>query len=288
MRKNANSTTRFHSLSRHALSYACATAVILSVGCGGRKDPEPMPSQTSTQVAPQIEPPPQLPPPIREVRPSRRSTVKVIDPGGVGEDQPKTLLEASKLAKQRQREDGTQEPIVEITDENLSEYAEGGQVILLEGKPAAPAPREGEDPLAKTGRDRTPGDPDDEDYWRNGALEIRMAWRRTIDQIADLELEAAAFRQQFYAEEDTYTRDSQIKPAWDRALDRLDQLHDRSQRYEQELETFIEDGRLAGVPRGWLNEGWELEPSIEEREQVDKLTIHEPGDIPTTDEVKDP
>jgi len=253
-----------------------------ALACSGNKDPEPMPSQTATQVTPQLEPPPELPPPVREVRPTRSSTVKIIDPGG-DDAGPLTLLEASQLAKARKKEMG--EPIAEITDENLHEFAEGGSVIIIEGKPAAPPPAADPEPSLS---DHTADLRQDEAYWRNGALELRMGWRRTVDQINDLELESAALRQQFYAEEDLYIRDSQIKPAWDRVLDRLDSLRERAERYEQELNAFLEEGRRAGVRQGWLNEGWELEPTREERERIEKFSIHKPVDVPTINDVKNP
>lgn len=267
------------------LDLRLAALVLLGVAvlaCSGNKDPEPMPSQTATQVTPQLEPPPDLPPPIREVRPTRGSTVKVIDPGGEDEE-PLTLLEASRLAKARKKEAG--EPIAEITDENLHEFAEGGSVIILEGEPAAPAPVLPPEPNTN---DQVDEFRDDEAYWRNGALELRMGWRRAVDRISDLELESAALRQQFYAEEDTYLRDSQIKPAWDRVLDRLEQLRERAQRYEQELNTFLEQGQRAGVRQGWLNEGWELEPTREERERIERFSVHKPVDVPTINDTKNP
>ncbi|MCP4664083.1 MAG: hypothetical protein GY856_52535 [bacterium] len=273
--------TRFGGLDIRLAALVLLGAATVSA-CSGNKDPEPMPSQTATQVTPQLEPPPELPPPIREPRPARGSTVKVIDPGGE-EEEPLTLLEASRLAKARKTEAG--EPIAEITDENLHEFAEGGSVIIIEGEPAAPAP---ELPPEPSTSDQAGDLRDDEAYWRNGALELRMGWRRAVDRINDLELESAALRQQFYAEEDLYLRDSQIKPAWDRVLDRLEQLRERAQRYEQELDAFLEQGRRAGVRQGWLNEGWELEPTREERERIERFSIHKPVDVPTINDAKDP
>ena len=136
----------------------------------------------------------------------------------------------------------------------------------------------------------TLGDPREESYWREGVLEIRMGWRRTVDMIKDLELENAALRQQFYAEDDPYVRDSQIKPAWDRVLDRLDELRERAVQHEQELNRLVSDGMRAGVPQGWLNQGWELEPTEEEKRSLRKLYVdgeistHEPVDLPPPDQ----
>lgn len=270
----------------HQGALVVSSIVLLTsvLGCSGKKDPQPLPPQTTTQVTSRLEPPP-LPPPIREVRPTRSSTVKVIDPGGEEEeDKPKTLFEASQRAKEEEQRRPAAAAI-EINDENLHEYAEKAEIIMLEGEPAAPPPsRIIAPPVTDDGEEIR-----DEAYWRNRALEIRMGWRTALDRIDELELESAALRQQFYAEEDPYLRDSQIKPAWDRVLDRLTQLRERADRYERELETFLEEGRQSGAEPGWLAEGWELEPEgNREPEEESELTIHRSTDIPVTDEVEDP
>ncbi len=243
----------------------------LTLACSGSQEPEPLPSQTVTQVAPQLAAPPPLPVPVRAIRPTRPS-VKVIDAGG-DDEQPKTLLEASRLAKARKQQD-TRESIATINDDNLHEYAKRAEMITLESPPAAPKPELEPPPVEEGTQVR------DEQYWRSRALELRMGWRRTFDQIGELELESAALRQQFYAEDDPYIRDSQLKPAWDRALDRLDQLRDQSARYEQELETFITEGQRTGALQGWLNQGWELEPTPDERKSAERVTSHEAVDLP--------
>lgn len=274
---------------RPALASGSLLAALLVLGlaaCAGKKEPEPLPSQTTTQIGSQLEPPPQLPPPIRQVRPTRPSTVKVIDPGGEAE-KPPTLYEASQRAKAREEAGASPEPIAVITDENLSEYAEKAEIIMLEGAPAAPPPSAAAVPPAAP---VAAGGLRDEQYWRTGALELRMGWRRTLDQIEGLELESAALRQQFYAEEDLYLRDNHIKPEWDRVLDRLSQLRDRSLRYEQELEQFLAEGHRAGAQPGWLSEGWELEPEREElaEEEPEPFSAHQIGEPQIVDEVIDP
>ena len=263
------------SLGTRGIPWACLMAMTLA--CSGGKEPEPLPSQTVTQVAPQLAPPPR-PVPTRQIRPTR-PTVKVIDAGGE-EDQPKTLLEASRLAKARKQQ--STETIARINDDNLHEYAKDAEVIVLESPPAAPRPELEPPPVEKGSEVR------DEQYWRGRALELRMGWRRTFDQIGELELESAALRQQFYAEDDPYVRDSQLKPAWDRVLDRLDQLREQSARYELELETFVAEGQRAGALQGWLNQGWELEPTADERSSVRRLESHEAVDPPTADIVNEP
>ncbi|MEM8931516.1 MAG: hypothetical protein AAGE94_10090 [Acidobacteriota bacterium] len=254
----------------------------LVFGCGGADEPETLPSPVP-QITPTVEPPapapPALPPPIREVSPTGgRGLVKVIDPGEP-DDKPTTLIEASRLAKQRKREQRNVQPVVTINDENLSEFAEGADVIVLESEPAGNIVPPPSDASAATAT----GDIRDEDYWRNRALELRMSWRQAVDDIQELELESASLRQQFYAEEDPYIRDSQIKPAWDRVLDRLGALRQQAVRYEDELDIFVQEGQRAGALQGWLNQGWELEPSNEERDAIRRVA----GE-PDTTEVGEP
>ena len=278
-------------------AYGLALGLVV-MGCSGNDDSELLPSQTVSSVTPQLEPPPPLPPPtVREVQPlSTRSKVKVIDDGGEA-GKPSTLAEASRRAKARKGQYGP--TIAEINDENLHEYASKGEVIVLESAPSAPNPQldeagellEDDDIL-----EETPPGTRDEEYWRNRALELRMGWRRSVDRIQELELEAAALRQQFYAEDDPYIRDGQLKPAWDRVLDRILQLQNRSLQYEQELEAFVEDGRRSGAHQGWLNQGWELEPTPEEmawktaleNRTKDQLEKHQSKDPDTSEEVFDP
>ncbi|MEM9553237.1 MAG: hypothetical protein AAGC60_03185 [Acidobacteriota bacterium] len=266
------------------------TGALLVTGCagGGGEDPVTTPeTQPPAQVAPELEPPPgPLPPPIREVQPATREKVKVIDPGEPEDDGPTTLIEASRLAKQRKAERSQREPVVEINDDNLAEYAEGAEVIVLESEPAAPLTAPPADVAAAP--EPTADDIRSEDFWRDRALELRLSWRRTIDEIADLQLESAALRQRYYAEESSSVRDGEVKPAWDRALDRLEAARTRARRTERELQSFLEDGRRAGALQGWLNQGWELEPTDDELRMVEGVGTAEPQEPVTRDPVRDP
>lgn len=266
---------------RKSLSFLVCVGLGLAA-CSGNEEPKSLPAQTVTQVTPQLAAPPSLPQPrVRPIVPSQPS-VKVIEPGA-DDNRPKTLVEASRLAKARKSQAG--ESVAVINDDNLHEYAKDAEVIVLESPPAAPTPQLDPPPAAV---DENVAEIRDEQYWRSRALELRMGWRRAIDRISDLELESAALRQQFYAEDDPYLRDSQLKPAWDRVLDRLDQLRDQAARYEQELEVFVAEGQRAGTPQGWLNQGWELEPSPEERRSAEKLPGHEAINPPTATDATEP
>ncbi len=286
-------TNRSKPLGQATRHIAILSLLPLAIGCGGGQDPKTLPPQTVSQAGPELEPPPPLPPPTRPVATTPTETYKVID---AGEDpRPKTLVEASRLAKTQKAQSAP--PVIEINDENLSEQAAGGQVTIMSTGPAAPPPPddtlEGVSPLTNSAQNPGSGvqsgtttaigtgDTRDEVYWRRRGLSIRRNWRDALDTIDRLELEAASLRQQFYAHDDPYVRDNRIKPAWDRALDRIEDLREEATLHEEALGDFLEDGGLEGVPAAWLNDGWELEPDADELEALDAR-------IPTQDAVNTP
>ena len=71
-------------------------------------------------------------------------------------------------------------------------------------------------------------------------------------------------------------------------VDTVDQLKDQATRYEQELEVFVTEGQRASVPQGWLNQGWELEPTPEERKSAEKAAITQAVDPPVIDPGEEP
>lgn len=140
--------------------------------------------------------------------------------------------------------------MVEINDRNLADFVEGVQLTVaqpaMEAAPPAPAPEAGGLGEAE---------------WRQRGLDIRKRWREAVDSITRLESEAAALRNRFYAADDPYVRDAQIKPQWDRVLAELAEARRRSEAGPGEVERFLEEGRRAGALPGWLREGAELEPT---------------------------
>jgi hypothetical protein len=238
-----------------------AAILVVLAGCGGGgKEPKTLPAQTTSLARPELEAPPPLPPPIRRPLPPPAQTVKVID---AGEDpRPKTLIEASRLAKARKAL--SPPPVIEVTDENLQFHAQGGKVTVMSSAPAAPALDA--DPLPSSVEEDAARD---EPYWRRRGLSIRRSWRQAIDTIDRLELEAAALRQRFYAEDDPYVRDNRVKPPRDRPLDRISDLREEAAVFEEALGEYLDEGRQEGIPTGWLNDGWELEPSAEELEELE-------------------
>lgn len=239
----------------------------LLAGCahGSKATPVPVP-----QVAPP-EPPPSPPEPA-----PREPTLVVIDPG-TNEKEPPSLAEAAR--RERERRSATGEPVAVITDETLPEYAKGGQLTFMR-----PPADKGEEAGAAAGETNESQDSESslretektEEYWRSRALQIRLRWRQAVEERQELEETAAELRRRFYSEDDPYVRDTQIKPAWDRILDRLAQVKEDARSYRLELEALMEEGRRAGALPGWLREGIEHEPDDPAEEEIPSAEPSEP------------
>jgi hypothetical protein len=274
---------------------------VLLVGCSGAtSEPEALPPQSVSQVT--LEPheleevaeaqaaearqepsPPQAPEEAEAapVDPAKRleddrSVIVIGDEEGGPAGRPRDLLEAAKEERER-RQTGETAKIV-ITDDNLADFATG-QLTVVESAPSETA-AEGpsEEDLEEGGEERG------EDYWRSRALELRLAWRDAAESIEELEGEVFQLRQRFYAEDDPFYRDGQIKPAWDHAIEELREAELEVVRRQEELEDFLEEGRRAGALPGWLREGLEFEPK-EPEEPGDQ--IYEPTEPTVINEIGD-
>jgi hypothetical protein len=203
-------------------------------------------------------------------------SVVVVDAADPDPDSRLSLVDAAKAERERKAE--APPPRIVINNKNLHTYAKGGQLTVVEPKkkgssagapPAAAAP-----PGAGAGAGTSPTGAvapleRDEKYWRGRALEIRQRWRKAADRIKQLEGDVNLWRRRFYAEDDPYVRDGQIKPAWDRAIDELRENHEAVVAAKKELDDFLEEGRRAGALPGWMREGSDLEPK--EEKPVDPL-----------------
>ena len=240
-------------------------------GCAGAPKPEPVKEAETpvpvTEPAPAAAPTPPAPasptPPETAQRP-----VDVVDPGGEGSDRP-SLVEAARAEKERRARSG--EPVAVITNKTLPKQAAKGKI-----NPAEPARKPAATPSAGASGVQ------DEQYWRNRALEIRRRWKNAADEMVELEKNAAGLRRRFYAEADPYVRDTKVKPEWDRVLDRLEEARAEIETAKEELAALHEEGRRAGALPGWLREGAELEPA--EEEETDDLPTVEPTEPPMYDE----
>jgi len=194
-----------------------------------------------------------------------RATADVVEPGG--EPGTVSLVQAAKA--ERERRAHATAPVAVITDKSLPHLPKGKVTY------ADPAKSKKKDEAVKP-EATAPAEARDEQYWRSRALEIRTRWKDAAAEVKDLELSAAGWRRRFYAEDDPYVRDGQIKPEWDRVLDRVGKARDEVEAAQRELADFLEEGRRAGALPGWLREGAELEP-------VDKAKKKEPGTTEPTE-----
>jgi len=192
-------------------------------------------------------------------------------------EQEMTLVESARAA--RERRNTTQKTEIVITDKNLSDYATG-QLTITEGSAKV---------ITNESLESSVDDDElalDEAYWRDRGLEIRLAWKEASESVEELEADVFNLRMRFYAEDDPFYRDAQIKPAWDHAIEELNRAREEVDSRQQELEDFMEEGRVAGALPGWLREGIELEPVPSEEEE---MGIVEPGEPDLMDkEIGDP
>jgi hypothetical protein len=239
---------------------ACAAILLLPLagltGCGTAARPpvtRPVTSKDETPKPPAPAAEPAEAPPQPSSSPK---TVDVVDPGG--ESSPPSLVQAAKAERERRAHAG--EPVAVITDKTLPHLPKG-QLTYAEPKKKVAvltAPQ---------------NNARDEQYWRGRALEIRTRWKATAEEVKDLEQSAAGWRRRFYAENDPYARDSQVKPEWDRVLDRLGKARSEVEATRKELDDFMEEGRQAGALPGWLREGAEQEPARDEKKDKGPGTL---------------
>lgn len=271
------------------------TLALSLAGCGGRT-PQPVtrakapnaPEAPKEQPAPAATPAPAQAPAAVEIAPAREKTgdaAPVVVDAGVEDSvaAPATLADAARA--ERQRRAGAGKPIAVINDKTLPKYASKGQITIADtrkdkNKVKTPSPLV----AAAEAQAR------DEQQWRSRARQLRENWRQLSDEVKELERKSAELRQKFYGETDTFLRDTQVKPDWDRVLDRLRQGRLDIDTARQDLAKFLEEGRAAGAQPSWLDEGSEEEPADEsgkDKEPVPALQSIEPPVI-ESDSIKSP
>ncbi len=258
---------------RPAWLLAGALAVTLT-GCssGSRTEPEPLPPATATRHRPEpsavaAQPTP-TPPPLPQ-KPA--STTIVIESAEQPAEVEPSLVEAART--ERERRTAITQPVVKLDNKNLGAFAADQKLTV-----AHPENMEGEDTPARAAETEPAraGSGEDERYWRDGARALRERWAFAVEEVGRLELESADLRRQFYAEDDPYVRDEQVKPEWDRVLNELDRARREAATVPRALEDFVESGRRAGALPGWLRDGMELEPEDLPETEGSKLGPAEP------------
>lgn len=257
------------------LSLALAAAL---TGCGPAKVPDavalPPVSESQAQT------PPQKTPAEDVVASPTPPSVVVIDRGGEGgAPAPKGLAQAALEERQRRAQAG--KPVAVIDNKNLAEFSKGQKLTVASGSGSDPSGSAATEQAVRAAAEEAR----DEAYWRNRGLALRKLWRESTDRIAELEGQTEALRRKFYAADDPYVRDAQIKPEWDHALDELEKARQTSSTAEADLERFLVEGREAGALPGWLREGSDLEPekkapSPPTAEPKEPVVVEEPRPTP--------
>lgn len=199
-----------------------------------------------------------------------------------------TLVEAAEAARASRAKAGPS--VASVTNENLKDYQDA-ELTFAQPAPASKAKGAGS---AEAETPSAAAADKGEEYWRSRVLDLRLALRGAVDQLDELETKAAGLRRSFYAEDDPYVRDGQIKPAWDRALDRLAETRKSIHRLQDQLAETLDEGRRAGALPGWLRAGIELEPTPEELPPEPKSSsgaepsIYEPEEPKVLDEPAEP
>ena len=246
-----------------------AALVVSTAGCASAPA-KPKVAEQAPATAPQTVTPPPAPTPSHVEEPVaavvRGNQPVVIDEGTATASGAQELAALAAAERERRRTAGT--PMVVINDANLAAHATGKLTIIsgAESKPAAA----GAPP---------PDAAKDERYWRDRVRGLREQWAAAVDSIGELEARAAALRTRFYAQDDPYVRDGEIKPAWDRTLENLDEARHRAQSLEDQLGAALEEGRQAGALPGWLRDGIELEPSERPYQQPDHQVARDDGNL---------
>ncbi len=195
--------------------------------------------------------------------PVRDGRVVVVDNGDDAAGHPKTLVEAAREEKERRSHAG--ESVAVITNKTLP-YSKGQLTFAQPAAKPVSAEKGAEKGTAagkgEKGKENAPGEVHDEAYWRQRGLEIRQRLHQAAEEISKLQQNVADLRQSFYSEADFAKRDTQVKPEWDRALDRLRRKKEEVEATRKELDAYLDEGRRAGALPGWLREGAELEPPL--------------------------
>ncbi|HWM95293.1 MAG TPA: hypothetical protein VN493_31350 [Thermoanaerobaculia bacterium] len=244
----------------------CA-GLLLVVLAGCAVPPPPKAEEPQAPAPTQVIDPAPAPTPAPKPMEPPQDNVVVLDSGGQKAASSTTSLADAARAAREQRAHADP-PAHVITNQNLKQYAAKGQITVASPAKKPELEEEGtpqEEPLVR-----------DEQYWRGRALEVRLRWRKAADDVKELEQSAAGWRRRFYAENDIYVRNGQVKPEWDRVLDRLEEARAEAETAKTELAELLEEGRTAGALPGWLREGVDQEPKEEPEPSNEHKAIDPP------------
>ncbi|HEV8237821.1 MAG TPA: hypothetical protein VGS57_00460 [Thermoanaerobaculia bacterium] len=244
--------------------------VLGAAGCASAPAKAPRSVEQTAATAPQTVTPPPSPPPSHVEDPVaatvRGNEPVVIDEGTANPSGAQELAAAAAAERERRRNAGPATMV--INNANLAQHATGKLTIVSGAEPARAGAAAPANDTAK-----------DERYWRDRVRGLREQWAAAVDAIGELEARAASLRTRFYAQDDPYVRDGEIKPAWDRALENLEESRRKARSLEDQLGAVLEEGRQAGALPGWLRDGIELEPSERPYDKPDHEVARDDGNL---------
>lgn len=226
------------------------------LGCASAVPPQTETAPPPPSLPPETlgEPAPPEKPPAPRPTPTPNPTLVVVDAGGEEAVQG-DLAAAARAERERRRAAGP--PVAVLHDKNIREFAKDQKLTFANPEKSFPpqgAPTGAEPATAK----------DPESYWRDRGRLLRERWRNLSDELVEERARVADLRTRFYSTDDPYIRDAEVKPAWDRSLDRIDTVEREIVRVREELDRFHEEGQRAGALPAWLLEGVDLEPGPED------------------------
>ncbi len=205
-----------------------------------------------------------------EASPPPPATTVVVEAGTEGDGaEPTDLVSAAREAKER-RAKGTRPSLV-ITNETLVKRPGPKSKTETPKAPAQAGPAERPSGFAREA---------EAERWKARALDVRTRIKDADDKVEKLSRLTAAMRERFYLSPPQLGRDDALWQEWGKLQENLALAEEESKSAREELETFLEEGRVAGADPGWLATGEELLIEKKKDETPPPLQAIEPPVVP--------
>lgn len=135
-----------------------------------------------------------------------------------------------------------------ITNENLKELAGTAELTMVTGKPGQPTDTPGAAPATREGG----GEAAAQRFWQQRYQRARGYLRFLEEQEARLSREVERLKTEFYSLDDPFRRDGEVKPAWDEALEKLNETRARLAQARTLPDEVIQAALRAGALPGWF------------------------------------
>lgn len=202
------------------------------------------------------------------------ATTIVVEAGSESDGQDnRDLVSIARAAKRSRKESSP--PSIVITNETLAKRHQPTSRTEARMKPipVAPVPLAGDEAemLAREAQ---------ADLWKSRATEIRTRLKAATEKRERLRRLTANMRERFYLSPPQLGRDDSLWQEWGRLQESLVESEKEAQSTRTELETFLEEGRIAGAEPGWLASGEELLQEVESKPTSPSVEAIEPPILP--------